>query len=167
MVERYGVEHPLHSDELMDKKANTNLEKYGARSPMQNTEIRKKCQHRGFRVKQYTFPSGRIVDCQGYEPFAYDILLQEVQEDDILVESDIAERDDIPEFWYEYEGKTHRYYPDICIWSQKKIIEVKSEWTAGFKPEVLELKRQSVLANDFAYEMWILDNRGVLINRTQ
>ena len=65
-------------------------------------------------------------------------------------------------FWYEYEGKQHRYYPDICIWSQKKIIEVKSPSTERLKPEILALKRESVLKNKFQFESSVFDSKGNL-----
>jgi len=35
----------------------------------------------------------------------------------------------MPEIWYEFEDKRRRYYPDIYIKSQNKIIEVKSDYT--------------------------------------
>lgn len=185
MIERYGVEHPAYSDEIRDRIKNTmverygvehafqvpefkakaeatNIERYGVRHPMQNAEEREKHAKSMYKEKEYKFPSGRTVKCQGYEPFAYDMLVKQFPEEDILVERDISAHNEIPIFWYEYEGKQHRYYPDICIWSQKKIIEVKSPYTAQVKPEILQLKRESVLKNKFLYEMWIFDSKGNL-----
>lgn len=34
----------------------------------------------------------------------------------------------MPEIWYEYQNKLHRYYPDIYIPEENLIIEVKSEY---------------------------------------
>jgi hypothetical protein len=82
--------------------------------------------------------------------YAYDI-----PEDDILVESDIRSR--LPRFKYIMNGTVHVYNPDIFIWSQQKVIEVKSTYTASLNPEKLELKKQCVLALGYKYEMWIID----------
>lgn len=184
MIERFGASSPAHCPELVAKKKATNLarygfenaaqspeivariettmeERYGARHYMQNSEMREKWQRNAFKTKQYKFPSGRIVDCQGYEHWAYELLLLwNVPEEDILVESNIAARPDIPKFWYEVDGVSHRYYPDICIWSERKIIEVKSEYTASVNPEILALKKQSIIKNNFKYEMWVFEKDG-------
>ena len=162
MMERYGVEYNLQVPEFQAKAEATNIERYGARHHMQNADMREKHTKSMYKEKEYKFPSGRSVKCQGYEPFAYDVLVKQFPETDILVERDISSRQEIPIFWYEHEGKSHRYYPDICIWSQTKIIEVKSPWTEQLKPEVLQLKRESVIKNKFQFEMWVFDSKGNL-----
>lgn len=186
MIERYGVASPAHSQEIIAKKKATNLlrygyenaaqspeiiarieatmlERYGVRHWMQNSEMYEKWQKNAYKVKQFQFPSGRIVSCQGYEPWAYELLLLwDHDESDIMVESDITTCKAIPEFWYESEGVNHRYYPDICIWSKRKIIEVKSDYTASIKPEIIELKKQSVLKNKFKYQMWVFEKDGTV-----
>jgi hypothetical protein len=43
-LERYGVEHQMHTDELKEKVKNTNLERYGTVAPLQNPEILAKAQ---------------------------------------------------------------------------------------------------------------------------
>lgn len=165
MMERYGVEHPTQSEVIMEKIRTTNMERYGCSSPMQNSEVMSNNNRSRFKIKQYRFPYGRTVTCQGYEPLAYDILLEEIEEDDILVENDIINHSEIPQFWYVHNDKKHRYFPDICVWSQRKIIEVKSEWTATFKPEILKLKRESVISSGFLFEMWIFDKKEQLVRR--
>jgi hypothetical protein len=43
-IEKYGVEHHMHTDELKEKVKNKNLEKYGTVAPLQNPEILAKAQ---------------------------------------------------------------------------------------------------------------------------
>lgn len=180
MRERFGCEHPIQNQEIRERMKTTNMERYGCEHPMQNLEIRDKikatmverfgyeyaiqnpdvfakAQAKSYLTHQFTFPSGRIVDYQGYERMAYEALLYayDVPEDDIIVEDDI--RSVLPRFKYTMNGTLHTYNPDIFIWSQQKIIEVKSTWTASINPEKLELKRQCVLDMGFKYEMWIMN----------
>ena len=157
MRERYGCDHPLRSREIRERIKTTNMERYGYEHPMQNTEVFAKSKANMYRTHQFTFPSGRVVDYQGYERLAYEVLLYvyDIPEDDILVESDIQSR--LPPFKYTMNGKTHVYNPDIFIWSQQKVIEVKSSWTATLNPEKIELKKQCILAMGYKYEMWIMD----------
>lgn len=146
-----------------ERVENTNMIKYGARYGTQTPDIRKKQKASAYKKKIYTFPSGKTIEVQGYEPFAYDILLKRgFAEEFILCEEDICNNKNIPEFWYEFGGKKHRYFPDICLLTERKIIEVKSTYTAQLEINILELKRESVLKNKFLYEMWIFDSKGNL-----
>jgi hypothetical protein len=82
-------------------------------------------------------------------------------ENDILCDNEIS-KSEIPQFWYEYDGSKHRYYPDICILSERKIIEVKSNYTASYKPEIIQLKRDSVIQAGFNIELWVFDDKKEL-----
>jgi hypothetical protein len=163
MMEKYGVAHAgLHPEmrKLIDKsKKETMIKRYGVEHSMQHAQTRQKQQKSAFNAKKYVFPSGRVVSYQGYEALAYNYLLNssKIDENDIFTEDDISKHPDIPIFWYAYNEKQHRYYPDMCIWSQRKIIEVKSEYTAAYDPIKIELKRKSVIANGFKYELWIMN----------
>ena len=81
--------------------------------------------------KTYTFPSGKEIQVQGYEPFALNELIQILSEDDI-----INGCSNVPTIAYaDDEGKPHKHFPDIFIPSQNKCIEVKSTWTAEKKKD--------------------------------
>ena len=156
-IERYGVEHTLQSEEVRAKIKETNIERYGVEHPMQNAEIFHKSVKYSFKKKEYAFPSGKRVTVQGYEPQALDILIkQEYNEDDI-----ITAQTDVPEIWYETDdGKKHRYYVDIYIKSENRMIEVKSRYTYDNKKEENHLKQQASKDAGYKHEIWILSKDG-------
>lgn len=65
----------------------------------------------------------------------------------------------MPELWYNYESKNRRYYADIFIPKENKIIEVKSKWTFSVKKEQHYQKRKSCLDNGFNFEFWIFNDK--------
>jgi hypothetical protein len=79
------------------------LEKYGVEYPLQNLEFMRKCLISSFSKKLYTFPSGRVEYCQGYEPRCFDLLLKEYKEEDIVVGSHT-----LPEIWYENPARDNK-----------------------------------------------------------
>lgn len=82
--------------------------------------------------KDYKLQSGKTIRIQGYEHIALDELVNNYKEDDIL-----TSRKDMPKIIYKLQHKLentivfkeHKYYPDIYIKSENKIIEVKSLFT--------------------------------------
>lgn len=145
----------------LERTKSTNFKKYGTEHYMQNSTARLQWEKRSYKYKKYIFPSGRSVICQGYENWALDLLiLYEFDENDILTDHEICTNESIPQFWYEYEGKIRRYYPDIYIKSERKFIEVKSTFTANYKPHIINLKRESVLKLGFEFELWVFDIDG-------
>jgi hypothetical protein len=59
-------------------------------------------------------------------------------------------------FHYFYENKEHRYYPDIYIKSENRVIEVKSLYTFNKEKEKNLLKRNSVLNKGINFNFIIL-----------
>ena len=57
MVEMYGVEHPSHSKELLEKKANNNLEKYGVENVYQAQHIKEKIKQTNLELYMVEHPS--------------------------------------------------------------------------------------------------------------
>jgi hypothetical protein len=162
-MEKYGVPNVFMNEGLKEKIKNTMIERYGVEHPMQNNFIRKKQSKSAFAIKIYTFENGKEIDYQGYENLAYDRLISlGYSVDDILSESEIVADESIPDFWYELNGKRHRYFPDIYIRSEEKIIEVKSSWSANLDPIQLECKMQCIVDAGFDIEVWIFDNKGNL-----
>jgi hypothetical protein len=176
MLERYGVNHALQSKQILNKsektclelygnkhftkskrfalqkniikikKKETNLKNKGVEHPLQNKNIFENKLKSSFKKKEFTFPSGRVEYVQGYEPHIIRELIDHFDEDDIICGSGL------PEIWYMFDGKNHRYYPDIYIKSRNMIIEVKSDYTLISNLEVNLAKRQSCL--DAGYKFW-------------
>ena len=155
-MERFGVECPLQNEEVKQKIRNTCIERYGVEHPMQVPEIADKCSKSAFTKKNYTLPSGKILQIQGYEHFALDECVTIYQEDDI-----INGMPNVPEIWYNDEdGKKHRHYVDLFIPSKLLCIEVKSTWTAEKKKDNIFLKQKSGKALGYQYEIWVYDGKG-------
>jgi hypothetical protein len=151
-IERYGVEYPMQSDDNKEKSKITCLEKYGVEHPMQNPEIARKM----FVTKDFEMPNGTIIKVQGYEPIVLQMLLDiGYTQDDI-----ITSRSEVPEIWYlDTNKKKHRYYCDIYIHSENKIIEVKSPYTYNVNKEINDIKGQTCKENGFNFEFWIIDDK--------
>lgn len=165
-IERYGAENYFSSDigiemlkaewadETKAKKRissilRANQEKYGCH-PAQVPEIHSRKMEKAFTSKIYTFPSGNSRKVQGYEPKALDELLRSgVAEDDIITGREV------PSVKYIFNGKDRRYYPDIYIKSQNKIIEVKSMYFYNLHLEQNTAKQEACLNAGFLFEFKI------------
>jgi len=166
---KYGVESPNQSDDVKEKKKLSNIENWGVENVFQNEEIKELSKKtmkekygveynlqraeipNGYKWKKYTLPSGRIINIQGYEDKALDELLLIYNENDILVENaDIS--NEIGSINYIFEGKRHRYFPDIYIKSQKKVIEVKSMYTLKSNFDKNMAKRNACISSGLNFE---------------
>jgi hypothetical protein len=159
----YGVENPGQSEQIKDKIKVTCLKKYGVEHPMQNTEISEKASKNAYKGYDYVFPSGRTENIQGYEKYMLNDLLfkENVDENDIKVK-----RSEVPIIWYiDPNGKKHRYFVDCFIKSQNRCIEVKSTWTAKFKPDSIYLKQQALKDAGYLCEIWIYDSKGKIVEK--
>jgi len=160
-MEKYGVDHISKSNYIKEIIKNNNFKKYGCESPMQLSEIAEKNTKNGFRIKEFIFPSGKIVKVQGYEPFA----LRDLIENEKFDENDIITGCiNVPEIWYtDINGKKHRHYVDIFIKSQNKCIEIKSSWT--IKKENVFLKQDAAKNLGYIYEIWVYNDKGNIIQK--
>ena len=157
---KYGVKHPAQNEEVHKKMEKTCLEKYGVKNPTQNAEISERASKNSYLSKLYTFPSGKKINVQGYEPFALDELIQTLSEDDI-----ISGCSNVPNIAYaDEEGKQHKHFPDIYIPSQNKCIEVKSTWTAEKKKDSIFLKQNAGKQLGYNYELWVYNGKGEKVN---
>ena len=155
-LEKYGVEHPSQLLEFKEKAKASCLEKYGVEHAMQNPEISERTSKASYSRKDYTLPSGKIIQVQGYEPYAHDELLKIFNEEEIKSGST-----NVPEIWYDdHEGLKHRHFVDIFIPSQNKCIEVKSTWTAEKKKDNIFKKQQAGKHLGYNYEIWIYNSKG-------
>lgn len=153
--DKYGVEYYSKTKEWYNKCTQSAIEKYGKEWVSKVDFINCKQQSGGYSYYDFEFPSGKIVRVQGYEPIVLTQLLILYNEDDIVtgVQNII---DSIGYFYYEYENKSHRYYPDIYIKSKNLVIEVKSNYTFNKEKEKNLLKRQAVLNKNIDFKFIIL-----------
>jgi len=156
LFKNHGVEHPMHLQETKDKIKKTCLKNWGFENPQQNPEIAEKTSKSSYLRKDYTLPSGKIIQVQGYEHFALDELVKIFNEDEIITGCG-----SVPEiWWHDKNGKKRRYYVDIFIPCQNKCIEVKSTYT--YKKELEEnlLKQKAVKDAGYNCEIWIYNEKG-------
>jgi hypothetical protein len=162
-LNKYGVEFLMQSNEIKDKCKQTCLSKYGVEHQSQNIEYAEKHSKTIYNKKKYLYPSGKVINIQGFENFALDFLLncEKIKEEDIFTGCK-----NVPEIWYyDDAGKKHRHYVDIFIPSQNKCIEVKSTWTAEKKKDCIFLKQNAAKELGYLYEIWVYDGKGNLINK--
>jgi hypothetical protein len=120
-------------------------------------DIADKASKNAYKKKYYTYPSGKTIECQGYEPFAFADLLKE----GLTEEQIINGVKNVPPIPYEDEtNKHHVHYPDIYIPNENRLIEVKSTWTAKKKQDNIYLKQQYAVKLGYKYEIWIYDGKG-------
>jgi hypothetical protein len=154
-LEKYGVEYPIQSAEIREKIKQTNLIRYGAENPMQNPEIAEKACNNSYQTKNFAFPSGKIIRCQGYEPFALEeLVILNFDEDDIY-----TRKMDVPKIIFNKNGKESRHYVDIYIKSLNKCIEVKSDWYFNKDKDVVLEKQNAGKKIGYEYEIWVYDNK--------
>ena len=162
-LEKYGNKY--YNNRIKAEK--TNLKKYGTNNVSQNSEIFEKQQKSAFKLKDYILPSGKIIKVQGYEPLALDLLLKIYKEEDLLIDNKDIEKT-IGKIWYNKENnKRRRYYPDIYIISENKIIEVKSTWTYKCKKDNIFLKKQKCLEMNMRFEFMIFNEKKQLLSEQE
>ena len=153
-LEKYGVSNPMLLNETKEKIKETCLEKYGVSNSMQNSEIAKLNSIKSLHTKNYLFPSGKMINVQGYEPYGLDELLQNYDEKEILTGVT-----NVPEIWYEVNGKYKRHFVDIYIPHENRCIEIKSTWTFNKKDDYVLRKQKAGKYLGFNYEIWVYDNK--------
>ena len=139
----------------MEKRKQTNIERFGYENPAQHPETFEKIQESAKRFKYYTMPSGEVRKIQGYEAFALDELVQIYSEEQIK-----TNRKDVGRIKYTMNGAEKYYNPDIGIPHENKLIEVKSKFTYTIEQEKIKCKGDTCKALGYSYEIWIYDVRG-------
>jgi hypothetical protein len=156
-LEKYGYENPSQNEEIKKKKIETCLKNWGVENPTQNSDIMEKSIKQNYKKKEYTLPSNKIIEIQGYENFALDELIIDEKIDESYIITGIQ---NVPVIWYNDEsGKKHRHYVDIFIPSQNRCIEVKSTWTYEKQIDIVLLKQQAAKELGYKYEIWVYNNK--------
>jgi len=154
-LQRHGCEYPQQNKEIHSKTIKSNLLKFGVNYPYQNADFAEKASKNAYKLKEFTFPSGKKITCQGYEPFALKELLENnIQEDDIITGCK-----NVPVIKYG-DNNERRHYVDIFVKSLQKCIEVKSTWTFEKKKDLVLKKQESAKKNGLNYEIWVYNQKG-------
>lgn len=171
-LERYGVEYPIFNEEIKNKMKETNLKKYGVENAFGSEEIKNRIRETNLKKYgvEYTSQDPEIYQksiLSGYRIKKHQSGLnyQGTYEKDFL---DYCNLNNIivfksPSFKYEMNGKSKRYFPDFFIKDLNLIVEVKSTYYYNLHKYRNELKKQSVLNNEYNYLM-ILDKNYNEIN---
>ncbi|AMQ10907.1 zinc-ribbon-containing protein [Brazilian marseillevirus] len=157
MMERYGVESSLQSPIIMARWKESVMKHFGVEHPMQHPDVFEKWVASCYKTKTFVSQSGKEFLCQGFEPFC----LHDLLEREGYSEDDIATRG-IPPVPYFFE-KRRVYFPDIYIEKEKRLIEVKSEWTLEKDLEKNYAKIKACKKLGFDVELRVYDRHGDII----
>jgi len=154
-------------DERNKKSIETNLKIFGVEHHMQNVEVFNKQQKSAFLLKEYLLPSSKVIKVQGYENIALDVLLKYYDESDLVImDKDIENK--IGKIYYEWkDGTSHRYYPDIYIISENRIIEVKSKYTLINQIEKNKLKMNGCFDYDLNFCFMVFNDKKQLLTKEE
>ena len=163
-IVKYGADNPMKSVEVRQRFIEMFRRKYGVDNPMQVPEFFSKQRKSAFQFKEYVYASGNKIMVQGYEGFCITNLIAEgYTEGQILNDIDFGNK--MPEVFYDFEGSEHRYFMDLFIPHENKIIEVKSTYTLNLHLEQNIAKALACKAMGFEFEFRVYDKRGSLIEK--
>ena len=114
----------------------------------------------GYKLKEFKFPSGKIVKVQGYENIALDELLKTFNEDDIVTDNTDIEKLIGKIMWKDDSGKFHRYYPDIYVKTNNTIYEIKSNWVLNSEIDKNIKKKNSSISNGVNFLFMVYDENN-------
>ena len=155
-LKKYGVEHSLASQEVRSKIKKTMLDKYGVEHALQNVDIVNNMSKKSYLAKTYTLPSGKQINYQGYEHFALNEIINNIDENDIVTGCK-----NVPKIRYNDENeKLHYHFVDIFIKSENKCIEVKSTWTFKKNKDKVLLKQKAAKELGYEYDLWVYNSKG-------
>lgn len=152
--EYYGLSNP----ETLKKYKETMFERYGYENVLQNEELFNKITKSSYKYKQYILPSGKTIMIQGYEDYVLDDLLKTYNENDIITSVKEINKYIGPIYYYDKNIK-RRYYPDIYIKSENKIIEVKSDYTYDKDLLKNKSKQNRCIELGFDFDFIIVDKK--------
>lgn len=153
---------------ITEKKRVACMDRYGIENPFFLPNVRTKSALANSIGREFTLPSGRIIKVRGYEDVVITTLLKLLTEEEVIVDDTLREYS-IPVFTYTDSGRhVLRYYPDIYIPKENKIIEVKGRWWwdgNGIEKYRNRLtknlkKRKAVIDAGYQYEVWLFEDRS-------
>ena len=156
-----GTDWYVQSEDFKKKFKESMLKKYGVEQVMHYTPSFEKSLNTSYKKKIFVFPSGRIEKIQGYEGFSLNELLDAgYQEDDIVVSNKEIESHTGAIWYLDSERKKRKYYPDIYLITENKIVEVKSKYTYKAAYSINIRKKQACIDLGISFEFWIYNSKG-------
>ena len=164
-LKKYGTKYAIQNSSIKEKQKlsmkNSDVFNYDRIIKSKTTNFSKyggwfcasvKCQDKKYQLKEYVFPSGNKVFIQGYENKCIDELLHlGYEENNIIVGNLEIEKYVGTINYFTKDGVKHRYYPDIYIVSENRLIEVKSTYTRSLSVDVQLLKENACLTKGFSF----------------
>lgn len=157
-LKRYG-RHSAGTALSQARSQKTCMARYGVTHACKNPAIYKKMQQGSYKKHDYIFPSGKTARVQGYEPYALDLILKYIDENEIAVDDTSL----VPTIDYKLNGKEHKYYPDIYVKKHNLIIEVKSQYTYDKEYERNMAKKEYTIEKGYNFRFLIM-NKDKVIN---
>jgi hypothetical protein len=154
--------------DIVNKRRATCLERFGVENALMKSEARTNSAISNSKGREYTLPSGRIIGVRGHEDAAISILLKTYSETDLLLD-DRKTTYELPVFEYvDHRRHILKYYPDIYLPKENKLIEVKSPWwwdgkgADRYKSRLENniRKKDAVLAGGYQYEVWLFTDKN-------
>lgn len=168
-ISRVNLEKSVEEKNIInEKRRKTNLDRYGVECVMILPESKTKSAISNSIGRDFVMPSGKIVGVRGYENTVLIKLLEDYDEQELLFHNTRGEEYTLPIFEYvNVNQHTAKYYPDIFIPKENKIIEVKSQWWWNGNGDAkyasrLEnnlRKRTAVLDAGYNYEVWLFEDK--------
>lgn len=158
---KHGTDWYVQSEDFKRKFRESMISKYGVEQVMHYTPSFEKSLNTSYKRKIFVFPSGRVEKIQGYEGFALNELLSKgYKEEDIVVSNKEIEKYTGIIWYTDSEEKKRKYYPDMYIVTENKIIEVKSKYTYETNISVNKEKRKASELLGIYFEFWIYNDKG-------
>jgi len=152
MMEKYGSEYFINSDEFKEQM----IETYGFEHAMYSDQLFKKMIKNRFIQQEYIFEDGTKTMILGYE----DLTIKELEESKLYTIIESGDSDNIPTFWYDFESKQHKYYPDIYLPEKNTIIEVKSVYYFNRDMEKNIAKAKKVVSDNYIFFVYVYNSRN-------
>lgn len=134
----------------------TMLRRYGVKNALESPVFFKKNQMSSYKRYDYSL-GNRIVQVQGYEPYALDYLIKDKNISPNKIVVDIV---NIPSIKYELNGKIKTYHPDIYIPSRNLLIEVKSWYTYKCSQKKNTAKKIAAKSAGYKFKFLIMNRDG-------
>lgn len=153
---------------MNERRRQTNIAKYGVGCVMILPDAKTKSAISNSIGREFVLPSGTVVGVRGYEDIVLTNLLERYAEEDLLFHNTRDKVYTLPIFEYIDTRRHHmKYYPDIFIPKENKIIEVKSRWwwdgngDEKYKSRLENnlRKRRAVLDRGFTHEVWLFEDK--------
>ena len=153
---------------INDKRRKTNLERFGYETILLSPDVVSKINRANATLKKYVFPSGTEINLQGYEHWAVDKLLKiGYTEREIIISNPYKKNIGIIIEYTNLNRSWNKYYPDIYIPKENRLIEVKSRWwfdgNGGDKYksryENNMRKKEAAIKAGYKFEFWVFENK--------